>query len=86
MDAEERHATAAGDPAPAGGGPWDAVVVGAGPAGATAARQLARQGHRVMLLDSRAFPREKVCGHALLADALACLERVGLLDEVAARA
>jgi geranylgeranyl reductase family protein len=38
------------------------VVVGAGPAGATAARTLARAGVRVTLLDRAAFPRNKPCG------------------------
>ncbi|HEV8347407.1 MAG TPA: geranylgeranyl reductase family protein [Vicinamibacterales bacterium] len=40
----------------------DALVVGAGPAGATAARTLARAGVRVRLLDRSAFPRNKPCG------------------------
>ncbi len=38
------------------------TVVGAGPAGATAARRLALAGHRVRLLDRRPFPRQKPCG------------------------
>ena len=41
---------------------WDAVVIGAGPAGATAARQLARRGARTLLLERQALPRYKVCG------------------------
>jgi geranylgeranyl reductase family protein len=41
---------------------WDAVVVGAGPAGASAARVLASGGARVLLLDRQAFPRDKPCG------------------------
>jgi geranylgeranyl reductase family protein len=38
------------------------TVVGAGPAGATAARRLAMAGQRVRLLDRRPFPRPKPCG------------------------
>jgi len=38
------------------------LIVGAGPAGATAARTLARAGVRVRLLDRSAFPRNKPCG------------------------
>ncbi len=38
------------------------TVVGAGPAGATAARRLALAGHPVQLLDRRPFPRQKPCG------------------------
>lgn len=43
----------------------DAVIVGAGPAGSTAARELARGGARVCLLDKARFPRAKACGGAL---------------------
>ena len=40
---------------------YDAIVAGAGPAGSTAARLLARQGAGVLLLDKARFPRDKVC-------------------------
>lgn len=41
---------------------YDAIVVGAGPAGSTAARELARSGVNVLLLDRARFPRDKSCG------------------------
>jgi flavin-dependent dehydrogenase len=41
---------------------FDALVVGAGPAGSTAAFHLARGGARVLLVDRARFPREKPCG------------------------
>jgi len=41
---------------------YDAIVVGAGPAGSTLARLLTRSGARVLLLDRAAFPRDKPCG------------------------
>jgi menaquinone-9 beta-reductase len=41
---------------------FDAVVVGAGPAGSIAALVLARSGARVALADKAAFPRDKACG------------------------
>jgi geranylgeranyl reductase family protein len=44
---------------------FDAVVVGAGPAGSTAAYRLARAGKRVLLVDKVRFPRDKPCGGGL---------------------
>lgn len=41
---------------------YDAIVVGAGPAGSTAARELASRGASVLLLDRARFPRDKPCG------------------------
>jgi geranylgeranyl reductase family protein len=67
-------------------GSWDVVIAGAGPAGSIAALHLARQGHRVLLVDKADFPRDKVCGDALIADALRCLERAGLSEAVSAAA
>ncbi|MEU4669150.1 geranylgeranyl reductase family protein [Amycolatopsis sp. NPDC023774] len=43
----------------------EVIVVGAGPAGSTAATYLARAGVDVLLLEKTAFPREKVCGDGL---------------------
>ena len=60
---------------------WDALVVGAGPAGALAARQAALAGNRVLLVDCKNFPRPKVCGACLNGQALTILKSVGL-DEL----
>jgi flavin-dependent dehydrogenase len=57
---------------------WDALVMGAGPAGALAARQAALAGNRVLLVDARGFPRQKVCGACLNGQSLAVLKSVGL--------
>ena len=61
---------------------WDAIVIGAGPAGALSATLLARAGLSVLLVERRAFPRPKVCGGCLNAQALASLARAGLDDRV----
>ena len=60
----------------------DALVIGAGPAGSAAARTLALHGARVLLVDRHQFPRDKVCGDALIPDALAALTELGVLSEV----
>jgi menaquinone-9 beta-reductase len=67
-------------------GLWDAVIIGAGPAGSTVATLLARRKHHVLLLDKSHFPRPKVCGDILLPDSLACLDRLGLTKTVTAKA
>lgn len=41
---------------------YDVVVVGAGPAGSTAAKCLAEKGVKVLLIDKNKFPRDKPCG------------------------
>ncbi len=57
---------------------WDALVVGAGPAGSLAARQLAQAGVSVLLLDRAGFPRDKVCGGCLNGAGLSVLAGCGL--------
>ena len=59
-----------------------AVVVGAGPAGAISALLLAREGHPVILLDRRGFPRAKPCGDCISAGANRLLDEIGLLAPI----
>jgi flavin-dependent dehydrogenase len=66
------------DPDRAAGHPWHVAVIGAGPAGALAARQVAAAGLRVLLVDRKSFPRPKVCGGCLNGKGLAALESAGL--------
>jgi menaquinone-9 beta-reductase len=56
----------------------DVVVIGAGPAGSSAAAWAARAGHEVLVIDSAEFPRDKACGDGLTPRAVAELERLGL--------
>jgi geranylgeranyl reductase family protein len=55
----------------------DVVVVGAGPAGAAAAIELARAGRSVIVVDKATFPRDKCCGDGLTTLALRELEALG---------
>jgi flavin-dependent dehydrogenase len=57
---------------------WDAVVAGGSVAGSTAARELARRGLRVALVDKARFPRPKACGEGLLPHGVAALREMGL--------
>lgn len=56
---------------------WQAIVVGAGPAGTATAWRLAAAGIRVLLVDRHAFPRGKVCGCCLSPRAIAELRGLG---------
>lgn len=56
----------------------DALIVGAGPAGATLAALLARAGWEIVLIDAGRFPRPKVCGECLSVAALPVLAELGL--------
>ncbi|MCE9623149.1 MAG: geranylgeranyl reductase family protein [Actinomycetia bacterium] len=55
----------------------DVLIVGGGPAGATAAIVLARAGRAVMVVDKAVFPRDKCCGDGLTTLALRELEALG---------
>ena len=56
----------------------DVIVVGAGPAGSSAACHLATAGLDVLLLEKTSFPREKVCGDGLTPRAVKALTAMGL--------
>lgn len=53
---------------------FDAIVIGAGPAGSTVAYLLAKSGFRVLVLDKHDFPRDKLCGGLLTRKTVLLLE------------
>ncbi|WP_296446170.1 NAD(P)/FAD-dependent oxidoreductase [Rhodoferax sp. UBA5149] len=57
---------------------FDALIVGAGPAGSSAAILLARVGWSVALIEKQRFPRRKVCGECIAASNLPLLEALGI--------
>ena len=65
---------------------YDAIIVGAGPAGSSAAILLARAGWSIALVEKQRFPRRKVCGECIAASNLPLLDALGIGAEVAAQA
>jgi flavin-dependent dehydrogenase len=63
---------------------FDAIVVGAGPAGAVAAASLAARGYRTALLDRSTFPRDKPCGDYCDPGAVRLIAALGVLPELRA--
>jgi menaquinone-9 beta-reductase len=62
----------------------EVLVVGAGPAGASCAYWLAKAGRDVVVLERKAFPREKTCGDGLTPRSVRQLEDMGLAAELSA--
>jgi geranylgeranyl reductase family protein len=65
---------------------FDVAIVGAGPAGSSAAIALLRKGYSVALLDKEQFPREKLCGDFLNPINWPLLRELGVEREVLTRA
>jgi menaquinone-9 beta-reductase len=59
---------------------YDALVIGGGPAGATAALMLAQAGWSVAIIEKKPFPRPKVCGEFVSATNLPLLTQLGLAE------
>lgn len=64
--------------------PYDAIVVGAGPGGTTAAAFMAKAGLRVLLVDKDHFPRDKICGDAIGGKSVDVLRQLGVVESVMA--
>jgi 2-polyprenyl-6-methoxyphenol hydroxylase-like FAD-dependent oxidoreductase len=57
---------------------YDAIIIGAGPAGASAAILLAQNGWRIAIVEKQGFPRRKVCGECIAASNLPLLATLGI--------
>lgn len=60
---------------------WDVIVIGAGPAGTSAAAVLAEHGHRALVLEREKFPRYHI-GESLLPFTFYPLQRLGLIEKM----
>ncbi|MEV7228013.1 NAD(P)/FAD-dependent oxidoreductase [Polymorphospora sp. NPDC051019] len=63
---------------------YDAIVIGARCSGASTAMLLARQGHRVLVVDRSTFPSDVISTHFLWPHGMSYLNRWGVLDQVLA--
>ena len=63
---------------------YDVAIIGGGPAGSTAATMLARQGHKVLVLEREKFPRFHI-GESLLPHSMDAFERLGVKEKLNSR-
>ncbi len=66
------------------GNRFDVIIAGAGPAGASAAIHLARQGVSVLLVEQKKFPRPKLCGEFISPECWEHFERLGVAKSMVA--
>ena len=62
---------------------YDAILIGGGPAGSSAAAILAEYGHRVLIVEREKFPRYRV-GESLISFTFGPLERIGMIPKMKA--
>jgi len=61
---------------------YDVIIAGGGPAGASAAINLAARGARVLLAEQKTFPRAKLCGEFISPECALHFERLGVADRM----
>ena len=60
---------------------YDIIIIGAGPAGTTAALYAKKCNLKTLLLEKETFPRDKICGDAVSGKSMSILLELGLLDK-----
>lgn len=63
---------------------YDAIIIGGGPAGSSAAISLTQRGARVLVLEEKRMPRGKLCGEFITPECFESLERLGVMDRMLA--
>ncbi|MDA8805445.1 NAD(P)/FAD-dependent oxidoreductase [Euryarchaeota archaeon] len=63
---------------PESGAEFDAIVVGGGPGGSSAAGYLAKAGAKVLLIEKEVWPRDKICGDAVGGKSLSHVQELGV--------
>ena len=61
---------------------YDVVIVGAGPAGSSVAIRLAKAGRKVLLVEQKKFPREKLCGEFISPECIEHFHELGVSAEI----
>ena len=61
---------------------YDAIIIGGGPAGSSAAIHLANRGVRVLLAEQKKFPRAKLCGEFISPECLDHFVRLGVMSQI----
>ncbi len=61
---------------------YDVAIAGAGPAGTSLAIRLANAGLSILLIEQKAFPREKLCGEFISPECLIHFEELGVMDDI----
>lgn len=59
---------------------YDLIIIGAGPAGSTAALFAKKNNLKTLLLEKDTFPRDKICGDAVSGKSMSVLLELGLLE------
>lgn len=63
---------------------YDVIIAGGGPAGSSAAINLAMRGARVLLVEQKKFPRAKLCGEFISPECAPLFEKLGVADQMLA--